>query len=65
MEKGLYAKYALINKETGEEVKGEFFILKPEKDEAARTAIIAYADSTDNQGLASDLRKWVNYGNWA
>lgn len=59
MEKGLYEKYTLINNETGEEVQENFFILKPEKDEAARKALLAYAEATDNEQLADDLRNWV------
>ena len=64
MEKGLYPKYKVINNRTGEEVKDACFIMKPETDEAARVAILAYANATDNKKLADDLRKWIKYGSW-
>jgi hypothetical protein len=38
----------------------ESFTLEPETDEAAREAILAYADSTDDDVVAADLREWID-----
>ncbi|MCP1134365.1 hypothetical protein NKT34_13755 [Paenibacillus polysaccharolyticus] len=57
--KGLYNKYTVINRETGKEAEGDYFILKPGKDKAARMALLEYAASTDNTLLAVDLYVWV------
>jgi hypothetical protein len=58
---GLYNKYTVINKETGEETTDRLFILKPDKDPAARAALKAYAAATDNEKLAKDLIHWADY----
>mgnify|MGYP006267106001 CR=1 FL=1 len=54
---GLYEKYNVT--ENGDEVS-DCFILEPETDEDARKAIHAYADATDNENLADDLRAWMD-----
>lgn len=59
-ERGLYGKYDIYKHETGEEVKGPAFVLRPDRDEAARLAIRFYAIFTENEALASDLRQWMN-----
>lgn len=59
MEKGLYNKYTIINNETSKEVEGEYFVLKPAQDKAARAAILEYANVTRNKELKSDLRMWI------
>lgn len=42
----------------GEEVTN-CFVLRPEKDPAARAALKAYAKATDNKVLARDLTDWL------
>ncbi|MEK5166171.1 hypothetical protein NYE69_28100 [Paenibacillus sp. FSL R5-0527] len=58
--KGLYNKYQIINRETGQEAAGNYFVLKPAKDPAARAALLAYAEATDNYQLAADITVWVS-----
>ena len=36
--KGLYNKYQIINRETGIKAEGDYFVLKPANDPAARAA---------------------------
>jgi len=55
-ERGIYAKYEVTK--DGEPVEG-CFVLEPEDDSAAREALIRYAEETDNEELAEDLREWV------
>jgi hypothetical protein len=43
-EKGLYPKY---------------FVLRPEKDEAARDALLEYALATTNPQLSEDIIAWL------
>lgn len=57
---GLYNKYKILKRATGQEAEGEFFVLKPGEDAAARAALRAYADATDNKELARDIRTWMN-----
>ncbi|MFE4712620.1 MULTISPECIES: hypothetical protein [unclassified Paenibacillus] len=59
-EQGLYNKYQIINRETSQEAEGQYFVLNPAKDPAARAALMAYADATDNQQLAMDITFWVS-----
>jgi len=56
--RGLYQKYD-ITKQDGTPAEDSYFVLKPEKDAAARAAILAYACLTENKPLAEDLKKWV------
>lgn len=58
MDEGLKAKYIVRKVDTGEPVEN-CFVLRPEKDPAAATAIRVYAANTDNETLASDLIEWV------
>jgi hypothetical protein len=53
---GLYGKYEVY--EDGDRVEG-CFVLEPESDPAAREAMIRYAEETDDEQLAEDLRQWV------
>lgn len=53
---GLYEKYEVTK--DGEPVE-DCFVLEPEDDSAAREALIRYAEETDNEELAEDLREWV------
>lgn len=57
---GLYNKYQIINRETGEEAQGEYFVLKPANDPAARAALRAYARVTDNDQLSEDITAWLS-----
>ena len=56
--KGLYAKYTVINNDTGLSVPN-CFVLKPMKDEAARLALLYYANICDNRYLANDIKLWL------
>lgn len=58
--KGLYNKYRVINRETGKEADGEYFVLKPANDPAARKALLAYARATDNIQLGADITVWIS-----
>jgi len=54
--RGLHEKYVVTK--NGFRVESAF-ILEPQDDKAARDALLAYADSTENSELAKDLRVWV------
>ncbi len=56
---GLKIKYIVRKVEDGSLVN-KCFVLRPDKDEAARKALLAYADATDNKQLAEDIRKWID-----
>ena len=56
---GLYSKYTVINNQTGLEVY-DCFVLKPLKDEAARLALLYYADICENEILKNDIKEWLN-----
>lgn len=55
---GLYGKYIVLKNEDGSLVTN-CFVLRPEKDPAAVTALRAYAAATDNAELADDIINWV------
>jgi len=55
-ERGLYNKYEVTK---GGDPVENFFVLEPEDDLAAREALIRYAEETDNEELADDLREWI------
>ena len=55
---GLRGKYMVIKADTGELVKN-CFILRPDRDPAAVTALRAYAEATDNEAWATDIISWV------
>ncbi|ELZ20814.1 hypothetical protein C475_19483 [Halosimplex carlsbadense 2-9-1] len=55
-EQGLYEKYEVYKE--GEEVSN-CFVLEPEDDSAAREALIRYAEATEDEELADDIREWV------
>lgn len=57
-EAGLLLKYNVQKVSTGEPVH-DCFVLRPQKDAAARAALLAYAKATHNAKLASDLIVWV------
>jgi F0F1-type ATP synthase membrane subunit b/b' len=54
---GLKPKYYIFKRDTGEEVKGFAFVLRPEKDPVAQVALDAYANYTRNQALSYDLKR--------
>ena len=56
-ERGLYEKYHVCK--DGEAV-ADCFVLEPDSDSAAREALIRYAEATDDEELAEDLREWVS-----
>ncbi|MFF2016242.1 hypothetical protein [Paenibacillus sp. NPDC058177] len=58
--KGLYNKYQIINRETGQEADGQFFVLKPASDPAARAALVTYAEATSNEQLGIDISTWIS-----
>lgn len=53
---GLYGKYEVHK--NGEPVT-DCFVLRPDRDQAARIALLAYAAATDDLSLRSDLLEWV------
>ena len=56
-EKGLHGKYEVYH---DGEPQPDTFVLKPETDEAARTALKSYALATDNPKLKEELLAWVD-----
>jgi hypothetical protein len=55
-EPGLYEKYYV--EKNGNPIE-DCFILEPEDDPAARSALRAYAEATENDELAADLFDWL------
>lgn len=66
-EGGLYGKYLVYPIEARmveggiEEYEAitDCFVLRPANDLAARAALAAYADATENEALAHDLWRWL------
>lgn len=58
MDKGLYSKYR-VTKADGTPLDGDCFVLRPDRDPAAVKALLAYAASTTNEELSSDIRVWL------
>ncbi len=56
---GLKVKYRVYKARNGEPVEN-CFVLRPDKDMAARMAIRRYAECTENRQLAADLEMWVD-----
>ena len=56
--KGIYDKYEVRRKETGE-VLDNCFVLRPTTDTAARIGLAAYAEATHNPQLAREIRVWL------
>lgn len=56
---GLKVKY-IVHKASNGELVDDCFVLRPDKDQAAIAALNAYADATENQVLAADIRKWLS-----
>lgn len=60
----LYNKFKVIRQRTGEEIDPQFFfVLLPEWDEAACTAVEAYADACEHRApnLARQLREKIDH----
>ena len=55
-EKGLYGKYTVTRNDLTQD---DCFVLKPNKDPAARIALKAYAEATTNKALAQDIYNWI------
>jgi hypothetical protein len=55
---GLYGKYLVINNLSGEAVKN-CFVLRPETDLAALSALKKYARETEDIELSNDLLAWI------
>lgn len=58
-DKGLIVKYDVRKVDTGELVNN-CFVLRPDKDEAAFTALKAYAEKTTNEELRKDINQWLD-----
>lgn len=60
--KGLYDKYKVTKSATGEALDGDYFVLRPGRDPAARQALAAYANAVraSNSRLATDLDAWLS-----
>lgn len=56
--KGLKRKYIVFKSDSGEPVEN-CFVLRPDKDHAAKIALEAYAKTTDNKTLADDITRWI------
>lgn len=61
---GLKGKYLVFKADTGEQIVN-CFVLRPEKDTAAVEALRTYANTTDNETLATDIYNWVGHGETA
>lgn len=59
MPNGLKLKYNVTKVKDGSPVY-DCFVLRPDKDPAARAALRAYADATTNDELRNDIREWVD-----
>lgn len=55
---GLKVKYNVTKADTGEIVK-DCFVLQPQKDRAARAALLTYSYATDNREMARDIARWL------
>lgn len=57
-DKGLHVKYVVTKVDTGE-IVNNCFVLRPDKDPAAITALQAYACTTENHELSMDIFGWL------
>lgn len=58
--KGLYGKY-IVRKRSDNSIVTNCFVLRPDRDDAAIAAMLAYANTTDDELLAQELREWAEY----
>ena len=63
-QKGLIAKFIVTRQSTGEQVFDPLFVLLPEKDVAARQALVKYSECTQNKVLSDDIKDWVAEMQW-
>lgn len=57
---GLGEKYEVYEAGTGRhKAVTECFVLRPDRDPAARKALLIYAHHTDNDALSNDIHAWV------
>jgi hypothetical protein len=59
-ERGLYSKYRVMKRDTGEELDGPCFVLRPDRDVAAMRALYRYAELTSDNQLREDLERWLD-----
>ena len=59
MSKGLYAKYIVKYADDGSQVEGFCFVLRPDRDYAARRALRVYALCTLDFKVARDLYDYL------
>lgn len=57
---GLYSKYEVKKRSDGTPVEN-CFVLRPDRDDAAIAAMLAYADVTSDEQLAQELRRWAEF----
>jgi hypothetical protein len=60
--KGLYNKYIIFKSDDSPiDPEAQYFVLRIDKDQAARVAVLAYADQIEDKNpvFASDIRKMV------
>lgn len=55
---GLKTEYDVHKIDTGEKIY-DCFVLRPDRDKAARAALLAYAYATPNAKLERDIREWL------
>ena len=58
--KGLYGKY-IVRKRSDNSIVTNCFVLRPDRDDAAIVALLAYANATVNEQLAQELIEWAEY----
>lgn len=58
--KGLFGKY-IVRKRSDNSIVTNCFVLRPDRDDAAIAAMLAYADATSDEQLAQELRKWAEF----
>lgn len=56
---GLKIKYRVFHAEDNTPVKGDCFVLRPDKDIAALVALKMYGIYTDNKQLKDDIKRWA------
>lgn len=61
---GLIDKFDVFRHGSGEQVFDSLFVLLPEKDPAARHALVEYTNRTQNQILSNDIKKWLENMPW-
>lgn len=56
----LLVKIRIVYKVSDNSIVDECFVLRPDRDPAAKAALLAYEDATDNVALADDIRRWMD-----